>query len=141
MPEQKSLESSLAVSQNTINRGSNMNAAEHKLGAALAVGAMTAVDAHGGNKTIEKTAAASILAYNLGILPDLLEPAISPNHRQFFHSLAFLGMVGTGMYKLYKWEAEDELDKLIQFVLLTAGGAYATHLLMDSSTPKGLPVL
>ena len=118
-----------------------MNAAEHKLGAALAVGAMTAAGTYSGNKTIEKTAAASILAYNLGTLPDLLEPAASPNHRQFFHSLACLSLVGTGMYKLYQWEAEDKLDKLIRFALLTAGGAYVTHLLMDSSTPKGLPIV
>ncbi len=116
------------------------NAAAHKLGAALAVGAVTAAGTHNDEKTVVKTATASILAYHLGTLPDLLEPATNPNHRQFFHSLAFLGLVGAGMYKLYKWETEDEMDKLIRFALLTAGGAYVTHLLMDSSTSKGLPI-
>lgn len=117
------------------------NAAAHKLGAAIAVGAVTAAGTYSSDKTIEKTAAASVLAYNLGTLPDLLEPATNPNHRKFFHSLAFLGLVGTGMYKLYQWKPEDEMDKLIRFALLVGGGAYVTHLLMDSSTPKGLPAL
>jgi len=102
---------------------------------------VTAVGTHNDDRTIEKTATASVLAYSLGTLPDLLEPATNPNHRQFFHSLAFLGLVGTGMYKLYQWETEDEMDKLIRFALLVGGGAYVMHLLMDLSTPKGLPVV
>lgn len=117
------------------------NAVAHKAGAALAVGIAAAAGTHNQSNTLEKSVAASALAYQLGTFPDLLEPATSPNHRQFFHSLAFLGLVGTGIYKLYRWETEDEMDKLVRFVLLVAGGAYITHLLMDSSTPKGLPVL
>ncbi|HFE38728.1 MAG TPA: metal-dependent hydrolase [Gammaproteobacteria bacterium] len=116
------------------------NATAHKLGAAIVVGLTTAVGTHHQGKTFEKTATAGTLAYFLGTLPDLLEPATSPDHRQFFHSLAFLGLVGTGMYKLYQWEAEDEMERLIRFALLTVGGAYIVHLLMDSSTPKGLPI-
>jgi len=117
------------------------NATAHKTGAAIAVGVAAAAATHSQNYTLEKSLTASALAYQLGTLPDRLEPATNPNHRQFFHSLAFLGLVGTGMYKLYRWEAENEMDKLARFALLVAGGAYATHLLMDLSTPKGLPVL
>lgn len=116
------------------------NAAAHKTGAAIAVGLITATATYKQDNAFVKTTIASALAHFMGTLPDLLEPATNPNHRQFFHSLTFLGLVGTGMYKLYQWEAEDELDKLIRFALLAAGGAYVTHLLMDSTTPKGLPV-
>ena len=117
------------------------NASAHKSGAVIAVGLITAAATYKQDNAFVKTAAASALSYSLGTLPDLLEPATSPNHRQFFHSLTFMGLVAAGMYKLYQWEAEDEIDKLMRFTLLVAGGAYVTHLLMDSSTPKGLPVL
>lgn len=117
------------------------NAAAHKVGAAIAVGLVTAAGTYKQGTAFEKTVTASSLAYFLGTLPDLLEPATNPNHRQFFHSLAFLGLVGTGMYKLYQWEPENEKDKLIRFGLLITGGAYIAHLLMDASMPKGLPVL
>jgi len=117
------------------------NAAAHKTGAAITVGLITAAATYKQDNAFVKTATASALAHFMGTLPDLLEPATNPNHRQCFHSLAFLGLVGAGMYKLYRWETEDEIDKLIRFALLATGGAYVTHLLMDSTTPKGLPIL
>jgi hypothetical protein len=39
----------------------------------------------------------------LGKLPDIIEPSLAnPNHRQFFHSVAVLGLLGAGMHKLYR---------------------------------------
>lgn len=117
------------------------NAKTHRLGAGIAVGTTTALLLDFDDRDLAKSVAAGGLAYFPGTLPDIIEPATSPNHRQFFHSYAFLGLLGTGMYKAYKWETENEWQKLTRFSLLVTGGAYATHLLMDSSTPKGLPVI
>ena len=37
-----------------------------------------------------------------GTLPDLLEPALHPNHRQFFHGVLFAAGVSIALYKLYQ---------------------------------------
>lgn len=76
-----------------------------------------------------------------GRLPDLLEPAINPNHRQFFHSFLVLGTVGVSMYEIYQWSPESNLEKFIRGTLLTLLGAYGSHLLLDMTTPKGLPLV
>lgn len=74
-------------------------------------------------------------------LPDMLEPALHPNHRQFFHSVSFLAAMSAGLYKVYKWSPDDPLEKLIRGVLLLGGVAYASHLLCDATTPKSLPLV
>ncbi|MEK7449842.1 MAG: metal-dependent hydrolase [Planctomycetota bacterium] len=73
-----------------------------------------------------------------GILPDLIEPATNPNHRQFFHSLVFLGLTIYGN-KLVRQDKNitPELKEL--FSLASAG--MGSHLLADSLTPKGLPLI
>lgn len=117
------------------------NAAAHKLGAGLAVCAATALLDDPENSSLEKPILAGSFAYHLGTLPDIIEPATSPHHRQFFHSCTCFGLIGFGMYRTYKWETENEWQSLARFALLVAGGAYVTHLLMDSRTPRGLPVI
>jgi len=74
-------------------------------------------------------------------LPDMLEPATSPNHRAFFHSLVFGGLLVAGMGELWRWRPEDELDQLIRTLGLLAGGAYLVHLALDFTTKKSLPLL
>jgi inner membrane protein len=74
-------------------------------------------------------------------LPDILEPATSPNHRAFFHSLAFAGLVGVGMKKLYSWEPETDGQKLLRKVVMVAGAAYLIHLALDFTTRKSLPLI
>ena len=74
-------------------------------------------------------------------MPDILEPAVHPHHRQFFHSIAFAALIGSGMYKLYQWETETEMEKILKLCLLVAGGAYLIHLAMDACTKRSLPLL
>ena len=76
-----------------------------------------------------------------GKLPDIVEPALHPNHRQFFHSFAFAGMVGYGLKKTYDWKPEDGAEKVIRLLTLCAGIGYLSHLLLDATTPKGLPFI
>ena len=117
------------------------NAKAHKVGAAIVVGVSAALIDDKDEFDLTKLAFASSLAYTLGRLPDIIEPATSPNHRQFFHSYTFFVLLGVGMLKAHQWKPETEYKKLARYSLLIAGGAYATHLLMDSTTPKGLPII
>lgn len=74
-------------------------------------------------------------------LPDLLEPAIHPNHRRFFHSWTAVMALSYGMHRLYKWEAKDDSQKLWRVLGLVAGSAYLAHLVRDAFTSKSLPVV
>lgn len=80
---------------------------------------------------------AAALGGFVGALPDLLEPANNSYHRQFFHSITLL----CGF--LLKEKAYDKLQlKESQRALCNiAVTSYASHLLVDSLTPRSLPVL
>jgi hypothetical protein len=102
-------------------------------------------------------------------LPDLLEPAIHPNHRSTFHSLCFL--LATALVAL-PWSEKKRQEQLQiakncwlraqtsinepesrqwqqqalwhEFVAGLYAGmvvGYISHLAADSLTPKGLPLL
>ena len=74
-------------------------------------------------------------------LPDLIEPAIHPHHRQFFHSIAILAMIGGGLKKVYHWNPEDKGGQILRFLTLCAGAGYISHLVLDGLTPQSLPLL
>lgn len=77
-----------------------------------------------------------------GKLPDILEPALkNPHHRQFFHSIAVLGLVGYGVKKAYEWEPKDPLESVMRSVALCAGVGYLSHLILDAMTARSLPLL
>jgi len=117
------------------------NALTHQSVAAIAVGGWIAqLEAKGGKATMAPLAGATLAAICTN-LPDMLEPAIHPHHRQFFHGLAFAGLLGLGMYKLYKWETKTVQEELLKFCLLVVGGSYLIHLAMDACTSRSLPLL
>ena len=70
-------------------------------------------------------------------LPDILEPATSPNHRALLHSVCCGGAVTYGAFGKHtgKWRPEDRMAVRI------AALSYLSHLALDSGTPKGLPVV
>jgi len=72
-----------------------------------------------------------------GVLPDLLEPATTPNHREFFHSVV-LGIAICGSLIAVRNSPISAEDKL---VLLSLGLGYLTHLALDGGTPNGLPFI
>ena len=74
-------------------------------------------------------------------LPDLLEPALHPNHRKFFHSVVAYAALGYGLHRLYRWETQDEWQRLLRTVGLVAGAAYLAHLTRDAFTTKSLPLI
>ena len=117
------------------------NALAHRTGAAVLVGGY--ILAHEGyeGKIAHAPLTGSILAAICTNIPDWLEPAVHPHHRQFFHSIAFAAMIGGGMYKLSQWETQTEGEKLLKSCLMVAGGAYLVHLAMDACTKRSLPLL
>jgi membrane-bound metal-dependent hydrolase YbcI (DUF457 family) len=72
-----------------------------------------------------------------GAIPDFLEPATSPNHRKFFHSVTTAGLISFGLAKCAFSKLSDEEKELIH----VAGSGYLSHLLLDSGTIMALPIL
>jgi len=74
----------------------------------------------------------------IGICPDLLEPALHPNHRAAFHSLTLLAGIAYANKKVLESPSASKEAKISTAV---ASLAYASHLLLDAGTTKGLPLL
>jgi membrane-bound metal-dependent hydrolase YbcI (DUF457 family) len=72
-----------------------------------------------------------------GVLPDLIEPATTPNHRQFFHSYsaAFL-LVQANMWVSRNPQLPRETRTAIH--LMSVG--FYSHLWADAQTPMRLPL-
>ncbi len=101
-----------------------------------------------------------------GVTPDLLEPASDPNHRAFFHSLTAGGgiaaVASADWLKSIRARADEcaarasaapegsdlrRSEELKCLALHCAAGlligflaGYASHLVLDAVTPRGLPV-
>lgn len=75
----------------------------------------------------------------VGILPDVIEPATSPRHRGFFHSIALLSVLGYLAYRFF-W-CKDLTKEKASATLAAFIAAYGSHLILDGCTPAGLPLL
>jgi inner membrane protein len=120
-----------------------MNALAHRTTAAAVLSAISFAEGHSfePNRRLGFAMAGGTAGYALGLLPDLLEPATSPNHRQFFHSILFgAAIVGVG-HKLYQWQPESDGDKILRWLGLAASAAYLVHLALDATTKKSLPLI
>jgi membrane-bound metal-dependent hydrolase YbcI (DUF457 family) len=73
--------------------------------------------------------------------PDWLEPATSPNHRQFFHSVSFASAVVLALQQTYEWTPKTPMGQLTRDVLLCVELAYLIHLGVDATTAKSIPWL
>ena len=71
------------------------------------------------------------------LLPDLLEPATTPNHRKFFHSLTMAALVAYAMTGRHtkKLSAKDLL------LLTMIGMGYLSHLAADATTPRCISIV
>ena len=100
-----------------------MNGPTHRLVAGAAVGLYLAdCDAKAGAQTLKPVLSGTAAAFFTN-LPDILEPATSPNHRQFFHSLTFAALLGMGLHKLHHWQAETGSERFWKSVGMLAGSA------------------
>lgn len=117
------------------------NGTEHQFAAAAGLFCAAAADWHPDDHWSKHPITAAAVGAGCGTLPDLLEPALHPNHRQVFHSVAFALLLGFGLYKAYVWQPETVGGHVVRSMALIAGTAYIVHLVMDASTPKSLPLL
>jgi membrane-bound metal-dependent hydrolase YbcI (DUF457 family) len=74
-------------------------------------------------------------------LPDLLEPATSPHHRQICHSIAFASALLLALREVYDWAPDTPLGEFVRDVLLSVGLSYLAHLGADATTTRSLPWL
>lgn len=74
-------------------------------------------------------------------LPDVLEPATSPNHRQFGHSVVFAAGLSVALREVYDWVPDTPFGQFVRDVLLSAGLAYLIHIGADATTARSIPWL
>jgi hypothetical protein len=101
--------------------------------------------------------------------PDVIEPATTPNHRGPAHAVVPMGAIGFALWNLaddwqdwlrakadeFNYRAALATDGFWKFLFQTAElllrivagaiasfiGGYASHLALDATTPRGLPLL
>lgn len=73
--------------------------------------------------------------------PDILEPAIHSHHRKFFHSFLVLGGLAWATQRLWVWKPETLEMRLVRAAAIGALVGYCSHLLLDATTPRGLPLI
>lgn len=117
------------------------NGPVHRAAAALALGAVHTLSQDENSELGTDPLLSSVGGFGFGTLPDLIEPATSPAHRKFFHSFAALAAVGYAGYKLYEWRPDQKRDCLLRQLGLVVLASYGLHLLLDSQTPAGLPLI
>lgn len=118
------------------------NGATHSIVGGLSGLAVAALDKDDNGNSYHNPLPAIGIGAVIGKLPDVLEPSLkNPHHRQFFHSIAILGIVGYGTKKVYNWQPQDTLESVMRFLTLCAGAAYISHLLLDALTSRSLPFI
>jgi len=118
------------------------NAATHAFWAGAVVGGTHAAhDLRTRGELTVLPVATGATATMLASLPDWIEPATNPHHRQFFHSVVFLGGVCYVCYRVYRWQPQTPWQTFARWLALVVGGAYAVHLVCDAGTPRALPLL
>jgi membrane-bound metal-dependent hydrolase YbcI (DUF457 family) len=119
-----------------------MNRATHQWAGAVAGLLAVTTDRNDACSPLHHPMAAMVLGSIAGTLPDMIEPAIgNPHHRQFFHSVTIGTALVWGASRVYQWQPESDAEKVVRVALLVGGAAYLSHLLLDSSTPRSLPLL
>jgi inner membrane protein len=86
--------------------------------------------------------AVTIVGYGVGslagTLPDVLEPAYHPGHRDFCHSWAAGALLVAGAKKL---NDNPAVPLPVKTLANSGTAAYLMHLYADSKTPAGIPLV
>ena len=118
-----------------------MNGPAHQVVAGFATGVFLAEQERKAGVQTAKPIVAGTAAAFFTKLPDMLEPASSPNHRQFFHSVVFAGLLCLAFHELGKWQPESTGGEVLKALGQVAIPAYLIHLFLDSLTAKSLPLI
>jgi hypothetical protein len=73
-----------------------------------------------------------------GIMPDVLEPADHPGHRDICHSAVAGTLVLVGAKKL---NDNPNVSAQVKTLVNTAAAGYLVHLWADGQTPAGIPLI
>ena len=108
----------------------------------LITGLSRFIDERAKGKTVEESLLPALASGCIGAiggaLPDILEPPTDPSHRKIAHSIS-AGYLG---YEAKKAFVNDPtLDPLVKMIIHDVAIGYATHLIQDATTPKGLPLI
>lgn len=119
---------------------SSMNGEAHRLVGGIVGGVTYAVCCKAfGVQPTSPGLAVSVGAGVIGAsLHDLVEPAIHPNHRAFFHSIAFNGLLAASIRRAWM-DPTMPPERRVLFAVLGLG--CLSHPCLDALTPKGLPIL
>jgi membrane-bound metal-dependent hydrolase YbcI (DUF457 family) len=119
-----------------------VNGPTHRLVAGLGISAAAAhLEQQNGAQPTAMPLAAGVVGAFCTNLPDILEPATSPNHRRVFHSVACAVVLIVGFKKAWDWKPEGDLRKLLRFVALAGTAGYLAHLALDATTKRSLPLI
>lgn len=111
------------------------------IGAGISLGVYALYKSH--NKepwTLEGVLISGGLGAITALLPDILEPSSHPNHRGAFHSWGALAILILSNHKILQNDVFSNLSDNEKLALILASVGYGSHLLVDSQTPKGLPI-
>lgn len=73
-----------------------------------------------------------------GILPDILEPANYPGHRQILHSETIFCLC---IFLIAKIKMDYQLNENLKNILICSLSGYISHLFEDSQTSSVLPLI
>jgi membrane-bound metal-dependent hydrolase YbcI (DUF457 family) len=79
----------------------------------------------------------SFAAGAAALLPDILEPADSPNHRKFFHSLTAAGLVAHAVSGRHTANYSAPTFR----ILAALGTGYLSHIALDCTTPAAIDLV
>jgi len=129
---------------------------DHDVAGALAGGAAVVLSALAAGRTpsFAEVLGGTASGFLVSRVPDVVEPATHPGHRRLAHSAVALGAAGIAVPRLHgahisgATAADREDDPVRRFLGRFAAGAamgsaggYASHLVLDATTPKGIPLL
>ncbi len=73
-----------------------------------------------------------------GVLPDVLEPALHSHHRKICHGMGALALSTIGATRAGK---HPGLNPHLKTAAIAGCIGYGSHLVLDASTPRGIPLL
>ena len=117
------------------------NGFSHTVAGGMAGLSVVAFDRDGNGQTQHNPFLATAVGTLFGKMPDILEPALNPHHRQFCHSFVVLLAIGNGVRMAYEWEPKDDWERILPLLALGAGAGYISHLFLDGMTPQSLPLV
>jgi len=91
----------------------------------------------GQTTTVQEILYSGLLGGLAALVPDVIEPACNPNHRGTFHSMFLSSLMAiVNKQVITNNDVSDEQKRLT----VTASAGYLSHLLVDATTRKGLPI-